>query len=74
MPNSLTENLSTKLTLIQNCLEHPVLDKALPKVTQLQGFQSPSKSQRAKLGCSQIVGVPLGVFRAHVSAPLRVYH
>jgi hypothetical protein len=33
--------------------EHPVLDKALPQVTQLQGFQPHSKSQPAKLGCSQ---------------------
>ena len=33
--------------------EHPVLDKALPQVTQLQGFQPHSKSQRAKLGCSR---------------------
>ncbi|MEQ8383561.1 MAG: ACT domain-containing protein [Coleofasciculus sp. A1-SPW-01] len=34
--------------------EHPVLDKALPKVTQWQGFQPHLKSQRAKLGCSPL--------------------
>ena len=30
------------------------MDKALPKVTQLQGFQPHLKSQRAKLGCSRL--------------------
>jgi len=33
------------------------LDKALPTVTQFQVFQPYSKSQCAKLGCSQIVCV-----------------
>jgi hypothetical protein len=33
--------------------EDPVLDKALPQVTQLQGFQPHSKSQPAKFGCSR---------------------
>ncbi|EDX71623.1 hypothetical protein MC7420_5248 [Coleofasciculus chthonoplastes PCC 7420] len=41
------------MSRIAKSWEHPVLDKALPKVTQLQGFQPHLKSQRAKLGCSR---------------------